>query len=172
MNTLTITKSEKFAVWLTETSTGSAVLWLMERMAFMFGALLAVWAVHTAETHFMPVITGWQLDHITKQDDKITASGVMFKARACEMVSTTVLAVPKAPLAPRRLIMRLRPDDISGGDVPVGFTTWGPWTITLVTPVHVDRDDLAALEVVTQHKCHAWWNQETVIGRIPVEKLP
>ena len=159
------------ATWLLETSTGKATLWALERLAFLAGALVMLWCFYMVETRFNPVITGWTLDYVKRADADVVLGGTLRKERACELLSTSVMAVPRTPLAPRQLIYQIKPHEIVGGNVPVGFSTWGPWRIEIPKEVFERADAISFFEVVGHHRCHAAWTQETLYGRIPVERV-
>ena len=160
------------ATWLLETPGGRTTLWALERIAFVVGAVLTLWVLFMVETRFMPVITKWSLDYVHRDGDHYVLGGTLHKERACELIATSIMAVPKAALAPRSLIYQLKPDELLGGNAPVGFTTWGPWRMAIPKAFLEHRDDISFLEVVGHHRCHAGWTQQTLYGRVPLERLP
>jgi hypothetical protein len=164
--------SDRFAWWLMWTFRGQVFWWLVERLAFCLGVLVMMWLTYTVESRLMPVITDWSLDSITRQGNHYTMSGVMRKARACELIHTSVMAVPKVPLAPRVLVYQVGPNEILGAGGPVGRFTWGPWTVRVPDKLMGQLDWIDSIEVVGHHRCHALWTQETTYGRVPVERLP
>lgn len=166
------THAQRFINWLLDTNTGGVVLWLLERVALVVGALCALFIVYSVERHFAPVIKDWRLDYVERVDGDYVIAGTMFKSRACELISTSVMAVPKASLAPRHLIFQIKPNEIIGGNAPTGSSTWGPWQVPIPKGLLEQRDKIAFLEVVGHHKCHGLWSQETLYGRVPMERLP
>lgn len=167
-----MTNFEFIAHWIATTRKGWMLLKVMEFICFVVGVLIAIWAVYMIETRFFPVIKGWQLDYVARAGDTYTLSGSMHKTRVCELISTNVLSVPKTPLAPRVLLYKISPQDIDGGNAPTGHMQWGPWTMQIPQSFLSRRDEIAFIEVVGIHRCHAWWNQETYYGRITMEQLP
>lgn len=137
-----------------------------------FGALVALWIIWNVEVRWFPVITNWNLTSVERSGDRYTMSGSMMKGRSCELLATNVLAVPKVALAPRVLLYRIDPQDIDGGNAPTGFSQWGPWTMDIPRSFLRHRDEIAYIEVVGIHRCHAFWNQETLYGTIQMEQLP
>ncbi len=163
---------EYFALWLLETKRGRLLIWTLERAAMAVGALITLWCLYQIETRFMPVITKWQINPVVRDGDRYHLSGTMTKARACELVSTSVLAVPKLPFAPRVLLYQIKPNEIDGGNIPTGSTTWGPWTMNIPKAFIEHRHEIAYIEIVGSHKCHAMWTQETLYGAVQMEQLP
>jgi hypothetical protein len=163
---------EYFALWLIETKRGKLVVWFLERGALALGALITLWCLYQIETRFMPVITKWDINPVIRQGDRYILGGTMTKDRACELVSTSVMAVPNIPLAPRVLIYQIKPNEIDGGNIPTGSTTWGPWTMNIPKAFLDNRDKIAWIEIVGSHRCHALWTQETLYGRVEMGQLP
>jgi hypothetical protein len=167
-----MTRTDRVAYWLAWTYRGQIVWWMVERAAFVLGAVLMMWLVHTVERKAFPVITEWSLDYISREANTYTMGGVMRKDRPCELLHTSVMAVPKIPLAPKVLIYQVQPHEILGAGGPVGKFTWGPWQVKVPDKLMGKLDWVEAIEVVGHHRCHMLWNQETVYGRVPVERLP
>lgn len=163
---------DHFVHWLDGTARGRLALWLLERVSFAIGALVTLWCVYQIETHFAPVITGWSLDYVSRSGTTVTVGGTLHKTRACELVSTSVLAVPKAPLAPRKLLFQVKPNDVLGGNAPTGTSTWGPWSLPIPKELLQQRSEVSYLEVVGTHRCHALWSQETIYGIVPIDRIP
>jgi hypothetical protein len=136
--------------------------------------LVAVMIVLTnkIETRFFPVVEHWDLQTIERAGDHYILNGKLNKVRACEMVATTVMAVPKIPLAPKVLLYRISPDELAGAQIPTGVTEWGPWRMKIPEAFLQHRDKIDYIEIVGIHRCHAFWLQETVYGRVSVERLP
>jgi hypothetical protein len=139
---------------------------------YFTGLMLALFVLYHAETRFFPVIEEWSLDYITREGNVYTMGGQMQKTRACELLHTSVMAVPKLPLAPKVLVYQVRPNEILGAGGPVGKFTWGPWEVKVPEKLMGKLDWIEAVEVVGHHRCHMLWIQETVYGRVPVERLP
>lgn len=163
---------EFLAHTITTSKRGWLMLRLIEYVCFFIGVVIAVWSTYIIETRFFPVIKDWKLDTVIRQKDTYTLSGSMFKDRTCELISTNVMAVPKMHLAPRVLLYKIDPNDIDGGNAPVGHTTWGPWTMDIPQAFLKHRDEISFIEVVGMHRCHAFWVQETIYGTIRMEQLP
>lgn len=163
---------DRFVHWLDETTRGRVALWLLERAAFAIGAMITLWCVYTIETRFVPVITNWTLDYVERSGDRIIVGGQLHKSRPCELISTSVLAVPKAPLVPRQLIFQVKPGDLLGGNAPTGTSTWGPWTMPIPKALVQHRQEISYLEVVGTHRCHALWSQETLYGTVSIDAIP
>ncbi len=163
---------EHLLLWLVATKRGRIVIWLLERGAFAIGALITLWCIYQIETRFMPVITKWSINPVIRVADDYILSGTMNKTRPCELVSTSVLAVPNIPLAPRVLLRQIKPGEIDGGNIPTGVSTWGPWTMHIPEAFVKNRDKIAYIEIVGSHRCHALWTQETLYGTVRVEQLP
>lgn len=166
------TRFDRFAHWMLSCTHGRWVLWWLERAAFALGLLVMGWVVYSVETRFLPVITDWKLDYIYRDNGNYVLGGTLEKTRPCELVATSVMAVPKQPLAPRQLIYQIKPSEILGGNVPVGLTTWGPWTMAIPKALLTHRDQISFLEVIGHHRCHLGWNQETLYGVVRMEELP
>ncbi|MBS4019962.1 MAG: hypothetical protein KGZ68_17205 [Dechloromonas sp.] len=160
------------AEWLLETTPGRVALRFLELCAFTVGALLMLWVVYMAETRFAPVIEDWKLEYIERQDGHYVLGGTLVKTRACELISTSVMAVPKQPLAPRVLVYQIKPDELVGGNAPTGFSTWGPWRVEIPKALLTHREHISFLEVVGHHRCHGLWTQETLYGRVFSDRLP
>jgi hypothetical protein len=167
-----VSKVDRLANWLSWTYRGQIALWAMERLAFVIGMFIALFGVYTVENKFFPVISNWQLEYITRENNTYTMGGVMRKDRACELLHTSVMAVPKIPVAPRVLVYQVQANEIIGAGGPVGMFTWGPWTVKVPDTLMGKLDWIESIEVVGHHRCHALWTQETVYGRVPVERLP
>jgi hypothetical protein len=161
-----------FASWLLGCRLGRFVLWWMERVAFVFGLMVMGWGVYTMETHFLPVIKDWRMEYVYRDQNYYVLGGTFEKTRACELVATSVLAVPKMPLAPRQLIYQIKPNELLGGNAPMGKTTWGPWRMEIPKALLTHREDISFLEVIGHHRCHAGWTQETLYGTVRMEELP
>jgi hypothetical protein len=167
-----MTRLDRTAYWLAWTFKGQIVWWVVERIAFVFGMAVAAMALHTIETRWFPVITNWSLDYITRENNSYTMGGSMRKERACELLHTSVMAVPKIPLAPNVLVYQVQANEILGAGGPVGAFVWGPWTVRVPDKLMGKLDWVDSIEVVGHHRCHMLWTQETVYGRVPVERLP
>jgi hypothetical protein len=163
---------DRFANWLSWTYRGQIALWVMERIAFLLGVLLVLTVLYFAESRYFPVVTDWNLEYITKENNTYTMGGVMTKNRPCELLHTSVSAVPKIPLAPKVLIYQVQPNEIIGAGGPVGTFTWGPWQVKVPQALMGKLDWVQSIEVVGHHRCHMLWTQESVYGRVPVERLP
>ena len=158
--------------WLLETRSGKLAMWCIERTAFLVGALLMLWAVYMVETRFIPVIDKWRLDYVDREGDHYVMGGVMHKQRACELIATSIMAVPAQRFAPRILIYQIKPHELNGGNAPTGYSTWGPWRLAIPQTFLDQREHISFLEVVGHHRCHGFWTQETLYGRVSVEMLP
>lgn len=134
-------------------------------------AVLAVLA-YKVETKFMPVVSHWDLQSVERVGDHYILNGTLTKERPCEMVATTVMAVPKMKLAPKVLLYRISPHEFAGAQVPTGRSEWGPWRMKIPEAFTRHRDKIDYIEIVGIHRCHAFWMQETVYGRIAEERLP
>jgi hypothetical protein len=169
---MTPTRFETFAHWLLQTARGRVVLWWLEWLSFVAGILMTGWSLYMVEHHFFPVIKDWKLSYIYKKNGNFILGGTLYKTRACELISTSVMAVPKVPLAPRQLVYQVKPQEVLGGNAPTGFVTWGPWEVVVPKALVTHRDQIAFLEVVGHHRCHALWTQETLYGTVSMEELP
>jgi len=169
---MTPTRFELFASWLLGCARGRIALWWLERLAFVVGLLATGWMLFMVEHHFMPVIKDWQVDYIERRDGKYVLGGTLHKARSCELIATSVMAVPKLPLAPRVLIYQVKPHELLGGNAPTGRSTWGPWEVAIPKALIEHRDQISFLEVIGHHRCHALWTQETLYGVVRTEELP
>ncbi len=160
------------ATWLLETKSGRTALWVIERLAWLLGALVTLWVVYMVETRFIPVIDKWSLDYIERHDDYYLMGGRLHKQRACELIATSIMAVPTQRFAPRILIYQIKPHELNGGNAPTGYSTWGPWRLAIPQAFLDQREHISFLEVVGHHRCHGFWTQETLYGRVSVETLP
>jgi hypothetical protein len=163
---------EYFAVWLISTKRGGIVIWCLKQGALALGALITLWCIYQIETRFMPVIVNWTINPVIREGDRYILSGSMHKTRPCELVSTSVLAVPNVPLVPRVLLYQIKPGEIDGGNLPTGISTWGPWAMKIPKALVEHRKDIAYIDVVGSHKCHGLWTQETLYGSVKMEQLP
>lgn len=162
---------DDFICWLYDTARGKVILWVLERMAFALGAIVMLWAVAELESRLAPVVTNWSMDYAERRGDVIVLGGRLKKNRACELVSTSVMAVPKRALAPRRLIWQAKPHEIMGGNTPTGLTTWGPIEIRIPAALLQNQNEISYLEVIGIHRCHALWSQETHYGTVEVSRI-
>lgn len=160
------------ADWLTSTRKGSLCLWALERIAFAIGMFVTLLILFIAENLLFPVVTHWNVTYIHKRGDNYVVGGVLHKARACELLSTTVMAVPKDDKLPRMAIYQVKPSDVLGGNVPTGTSTWGPWEVPIPKLLMEHRENISYLEVIGTHRCHLAWSQESSYGTIDVSKLP
>jgi len=167
-----MSRADRMAYWLAWTFKGQVVWWLIERAAFVFGMAVMAVLLHNVETRFFPVIKDWSLDYITRDGNSYTMGGQMRKERACELLHTSVMAVPKIPMAPKVLVYQVQANEILGAGGPVGKFVWGPWTVKVPEKLMGKLDWVESIEVVGHHRCHMLWTQETVYGRVPVERLP
>lgn len=167
-----MTAGEFFAHLLMSSRNGRAILKVLEIIAFFIGMICASLLLNTIDTKFFPVITDWKIDFIERRGNQYHMGGVMIKRRACELIATEVVAVPKIPLAPRFSLYRIKPYDFPGAQVPTGFSRWGPWDMDIPAEFLSHRKEISFIEVVGVHRCHAAWLHETVYGRIQVENLP
>jgi hypothetical protein len=139
---------------------------------YFSGVLITLFVLYHVESKLFPVIEDWSLDYITRYENTYTMGGQMRKDRACELLHTSVLAVPKLPLAPKVLVYQVQPNEILGAGGPVGKFTWGPWEVRVPDKLMGHLDWVDSIEVVGHHRCHMLWIQETVYGRVPVSRLP
>ncbi len=167
-----ITRGQLFACWMLETTRGRMVLWVVERLSMLMGVLIAGWMLYQVEHYLLPVIKEWKLEEVQRSDDNWVVRGTMHKVRPCELVATSVMAVPKMPLAPRVLVYQIKPEEILGGNAPAGFVTWGPWTMKIPQALEQHRDQISSIEVIGHHRCHALWTQETLYGSVRMDQLP
>lgn len=136
------------------------------------GFFLCLVVIYNFEARYNPIVTNWSLDSVEVRGDSYVVSGRLTKNRACELLSTSIVAVPKDD-GPRSIIYQLHPDDqILGGDGPRGTSTWGPWSVPIPAPLIQHRAAIDRLEIIGTHRCHALWVQETMYGSIPIERLP
>jgi hypothetical protein len=163
---------DSFVAWLMKDAKGKVALWFIERIAFFIGATVWLWIVYTVEIRFFPVITHWSVDYIHKEGNHYVAGGVMTKERQCELLSVNIMAVPKVPLVPRTLIHQVKPETVLGGNMPVGKSTWGPWRMPIPPTLTENLDRISHFDVVGVHQCHAFWEQESLYGRIEIKQLP
>jgi hypothetical protein len=164
--------AEQFVVWLSTTKMGTLTLWFVESIAFGLGALVMMFILYHGETRLFPVITDWKINPVIRQGDTYVLEGTMNKTRSCTLIATNVMAVPKMALAPRVLLYRIKPTEIDGGNIPTGSSTWGPWTMNIPKAFLDNRDKIAWIDVIGQHRCHGFWDQETYYGRVEMEQLP
>lgn len=159
--------------WLWETRFGNAVRYGIKAFVPIGAFLCAFWLIYQTEARFFPVITDWKLEYANRTGPSlVTVGGVFRKTRTCELVATTVQAVPKNPILPNRTLFSIPPDEIIGGNVPTGYSTWGPWEFKIPATYLTHKDQISHLLVVGHHRCHALWNQETVYGHIHPSELP
>jgi len=151
---------------------GRVLVKVAQVFAPFIGFAVSLFFAWNIETRLFPVITGWTINPIQVVDGHFVLSGTIRKDRACDLVATSVVAVPKAKDLPRQLIFQIKPGDILGGNVPTGLSTWGPWVVKVPKQLADNRGAIDHLEVVGQHHCHALWHQETVYGRIPMDQVP
>lgn len=159
--------------WLWETRHGVIVRHSLKLFAPAIGFLVSLWLIYQTEARFFPVISEWRLEYAERSGPQmVTVGGSFKKTRACELVATTVLAVPKNPITPRQTPFTIPPDSIIGGNVPTGHSTWGPWEFKIPAMYLTHKDHISHLLVVGHHRCHALWIQETVYGHILPSELP
>lgn len=158
--------------FLLHTRVGAVLLKAAEILAPVLGALAVLFLIWNVETRFFPVVQEWALETVEREDGHYLLEGSLRKVRACELVATSVVAVPRQPLAPSILIYQIRPDELVGANAPTGLSTWGPWRMSIPKKFSENIDKIAFIEVVGHHRCHAMWTQETLYGRVPIERLP
>jgi hypothetical protein len=166
-----MTKAERIEFFL-HTRLGLFLIRAAELLAPVVGAVAMMFIIWNVETRFFPVIEDWEIERVEAVNGHLILEGHLKKNRACDLIATSVMAVPRAPFAPRVLIYQLKPHELLGGNAPTGFSTWGPWMVQVPEKLVRYRDQIAYLEVVGHHHCHALWHQETVYGRVPMERLP
>lgn len=164
--------TDTLVVWLTGTRLGAVALRVLESMAFAAGALMMGFVLYHGERMFFPVIREWKLNPVVRNGDTYLLSGTMVKTRPCTLVATSVMAVPKVPLAPRVLLYQIKPTEIDGGNVPTGASTWGPWAMAIPKAFLDHRDKIAWIDIFGHHRCHGFWDQETYYGRVEMGELP
>lgn len=57
-------------------------------------------------------------------------------------------------------------------DDGVGLHAWVPWEVKIPKTLIKYKDEIAGIEVVGRHRCHALWVQETLYGFVPIERVP
>lgn len=149
----------------------SAARIVIKALSFLLGGSAVLLGFQYVEYHHMPVIKAWSMEYIERDADAYVVGGYLTKARACELLAVSILAVPRDPSIPRSLVHQARPDDILGGNVPTGRATWGPWRVRLPATVAQRARELSHLEVVGTHRCHALWTQDTLYGAVQMEAL-
>lgn len=167
-----VTVCQAVATWMLETKRGRVMLRVVEWASMLLGALISAFILHEIEHQFFPVIKDWRMEYIQRDGDKWVVGGTMRKDRACELVSTSVLVVPKMPLAPRQLLYQIKPNEIIGGHLPTGLSTWGPWSMNIPATFDKHRKDISSIDIVGYHRCHSFWIQETHYGSIRMEDIP
>lgn len=136
----------------------------------VIGFVLAMVLIYNVEMRMYPVISGWRLDYVTHEKDGYRIGGILEKDRACELISVSVMAVPKNGGA-RKRVYRTPDYERGDGDGPTGLNTWGPWALTIASEDMPSSEKLSRLDVYTNHRCHALWNQQTLLGSIPATRL-
>lgn len=164
--------AEWLVVWLSTTRLGKVAVWIAESVAFALGALMMMFVLYHAETRLLPVISQWTLNPVVRDGGNYILSGTMVKTRPCTLLATSIMAVPKQPLAPRVTLYQIKPQEIDGGQLPTGKSTWGPWTMKIPQAFIEHRDKIAWIDVIGHHRCHGFWDQETYYGRVEMGALP
>lgn len=157
--------------FMLHTRAGRFLLKTADIFAPILGALLTMFVIWNVETRFFPVIKDWTLYSVERDGDHFVLDGELQKVRACELVATSIVAVPSIPLAPSILVYQIRPYELNGANAPTGRTTWGPWRMPIPRAFSENIDRISYIKVVGHHRCHALWTQETVYGRVPIERL-
>jgi len=158
--------------WLWDTAWGRVIRKAISVLAPPLAFFLTFWMIQQTEQRFFPVVTQWSLDYIERHGDHFEMGGRLFKDRPCELMNTLVVGVPKNPLVPRVVVYHVDPNEMLGADVPTGPHTWGPWDVRIPKTLGQYKNDLAGLEVVGRHRCHALWLQETVYGFVSIDRVP
>jgi hypothetical protein len=158
--------------WLLQSRRGPLVMRIASKLAPVVAMLAVLFMVRQTEMMFFPVIKDWRMESITRDGNRFVVNGSMRKARPCELVNTSVVAVMSNPLFPSRLLYQIAPEEILGGNSPVGLHTWGPWSMPIPPEFLKYREHIDHIEIVGHHRCHLLWNQETIYGQIPVEQIP
>ena len=166
-----MTKADRWALLALHSAHGRALLAMARGMAMLTGALIVAAILYFVDTRMFPVIEHWTLQAAVREGDTLTISGHMYKGRACEHLSTYIVALPENRLHPRKTIYRIDPNEISGGQMPKGHYEWGPWSMDLPAAV-LTGGQWRGFEVLGLHRCHAFWTHETIYGRVSVEMLP
>ena len=131
---------------------------LMNRIAPAIGFAIVVWTAYHIERHFMPVITDFQVTRIERTDAGWRAWGTYNKRRVCELISSNVVAYGDGPAA---LLLQVKPFD-----APIGKIEWGPFDIPRA------GKPFTRVQVISTHRCHAFWNTQSVYFDIDASKLP
>lgn len=166
------TRYERLLFWLDSgTLISKAAMAVLEWLAFFIGGAITLWCAHQIEERWMPVITNWTIDYAHREGNSYIVGGLLTKERPCELLAVSVMAVPVLPMVPKVLIYHAPANEINGGNVPTGRTTWGPWSVKIPAGFEEKRHQVAYLSVVGTHRCHALWSQETTYGHVPMEML-
>ena len=128
-------------------------------------AMALLWLItlasHYLEPVFMPVVTHFNVETISRDKQVLTLSGSLIKARPkCQFAGVTVkLEDSDAHLT---LVFRdNRKDDTATR--PEGYQVWGPWTVEL-PPGH----ESGVIIFTSLHRCHPGWATATPLTRISV----
>lgn len=166
-----MSRTDRWALLALNSAHGRFLLAVARGLAMVFGAAIAGSIIYFADTRLYPVIEHWTLQAAVREGDTLTISGHMYKGRACEHLSTYIVALPTNRLHPRKTIYRIDPNEITGGQMPTGHYEWGPWSMILPASA-LTGNGWRSFEVIGLHRCHAFWTHQTVYGRVPVEMLP
>ncbi len=159
--------------WFLQSRRGPLAMRIVQFLAPFVAVLAAFFIAWQTEKMFFPVIGDWRLDAVERKGNTYVVQGSMRKLRGhCELINTSVVAVLKNPLLPSQVLYSIQPTEILGGNAPSGLITWGPWTMNIPDAFTKNRHLIDHLEIVGLHRCHWLWPQETMYGRIELERLP
>jgi len=141
---------------------------LLHLFAPFVGAALGLLATYQLEMAAWPVVTDFQVSSIAKAPGGYVVTGSYHKRRACELISTSLLAFDATrPELPARLLHQLKHQD-QGANLPVGPVAWGPYTFSAPASFGAATH----IRAVSLHRCHALWLHESHYTTLPVSALP
>lgn len=104
-----------------------------------------------------PVVTGFTVERQAPIAGGVEISGVMTKARDCELLEVTAITG-------QRTVSRLDFMDLNGRPAfsrPVGLQSWGPWWVW--------AEPGQAVTLYARHRCHILWASTREIGSFMVQ---
>jgi hypothetical protein len=137
------------------------VLNLIPFAIFILGLVVA----RLTEPIFAPVLSGFTLNTVVRDGNKVTFDGSMTKVRDCKFVSVDATSIFEGGERDDSISLPIKFHDGNSdkSSRPTGRQYWGPWTIEI--PV---KPEVVAIALNVEHRCHFLWTQTTHLAVVPL----
>ena len=118
------------------------------------------------ELAFFPVVTGFSVHSVSRDNNIVRIKGTLTKARECRFVEVDAASVFEGGQMEDAQHLPIRFLDGEGSDKrnrDIGRQAFGPWLITL--PV---KPETVAIKLTSEHRCHPLWAQSTELSIVPL----